>query len=175
MAWRWVERLRETLTPKPRPDGRHRTGTSVEDLRRRIQQEPEKPPVTPPAPPVEPPRPPPGPGIFLEPLVHDKVADTKALFGVHVPPGLDAEQLISELGARAAFVVANQQNESGRAYAHGDDGLGNTRFVDQVEYLERLTGREIVWEWLRDRRGRETYRVAIDFVQWFYYHTIRSM
>jgi hypothetical protein len=107
--------------------------------------------------------------------VRDKVADTKALFGVHEPAGLDADQLIGELGGEAAFDVASRQNESGRAYARGDEGLGNTRFVDQVEYLERLTGREIVWEWLRDRRGRETYRVAIDFVQWFYYHTIRSM
>ena len=156
--------------------GRHRSGTSVRDLTERLQGEstappPVAPPIVPAEPSVDIPR---LPG--LDDQVARSIANDTVSLGVDSDPSLviDIDNLIGDFGGTAAVAITHQQNESSRAYSLGDDTLGNERFVDQVAYLESLTGKRIVFEWMRTRRNG-TVRIARDYVQWFYYHATRRM
>lgn len=155
----WIRRLVDRIIPqkwvKPRPP-----------------PEP-PPPPTPPPPPREPPRPPrrpviPGPGPRTR--VHALASDTTS---IGVATG-DPDSLILDAGVPGALRIAREQNESAHAYSAGEFQPGNRRFADQVATMEAVLGHRVRAEWLFDRKGKQTYRIASDYVQWFYYHAIRK-
>jgi hypothetical protein len=174
MAFRdWLKRL-TGRTSTPSGGGQHRRAKGqrkldIEELRRKAA-EPAPPRAPPPAP-----KPKPQGGILDFP---DAIA-TRAIVGEIRALGiehknLDADALITDVGASNAHTIVSDQLSTAQAYADsGRIGPGNERFADQVDTLERMLGRKVRWEWLNDRRGRPTYRIAVDYVQWFYYHAIR--
>jgi hypothetical protein len=175
---RWLQRVADALKPK-KSGGRHRAkpgqrGFTPGD----ITPTPPRP-AAPPSvlPPVELPH----VSIVLEPEIRRLAADSTnigiAWLNADGPsdPERDAPDLVSDIGSSNALHVVRQQNESAHDYAVGNSLTGHNRFVDQVETMESLLGASVAWEWLTDRKGRRTYRVATKFVQWFYYHAARHI
>lgn len=159
----WFKRLISRIDPRKSERERRKREKRLEPP----TSEPTSPPPRPePQRPVV--HPPPGPGPRLG--IHSIVRDTESL---GVATG-DPDALISEAGTSGALRVAREQNESSHAYAAGQFQPGNQRFANQVATMEAVLGRKVAWQWLTDRKGRQTYRVATDYVQWFYYHAIRK-
>jgi hypothetical protein len=178
---RWLQRVADALKPK-QSGGRHRAKPGQRGFRPGdIPPSPPRPPAPPPVlPPVE--IPDFGGGHDLVGMETRAIAADSAAIGIAwlnadgpSDPERDVAELRRDIGGSKALQVVRQQNESAHDYAVGNPNTGHNRFVNQVETMESLLGASVAWEWLTDRKGRRTYRVATKFVQWFYYHAARHI
>lgn len=164
-AWDRVKRFFKR-GPEPTKPGKHRPGPGRKPFK---PQDYAPPPPTPPTPPT-----PPKPPRRRRNVMFGGVAERNELLHSDTPPG-GINALAAATSLYGAQTILDEELESLRAFQTGHHDPGSDRFVNQIARLESLGAMNVRWHWWTDRKGRNTYRVATDFVEWFFYHSSRTL